>query len=402
MQIPTSQNSTYSAVQPGLLHGVTVVDLTRVLAGPYATMVLHQLGARVIKVEAPGGGDDARAFGPFLNGKSTYFTALNGGKQSIALDLKQPADRKTFEALLESADVLVENFRPGVMERLGYGWPSLHQRYPSLIYAATSGFGATGPYRQRAAYDIVVQAMSGVMSITGQPGGPPTRVGISIGDITAGLYTAIGINAALYERRASGQGHLLDIGMLDCQVAILEDALTAYAATGQVPHAQGTQHPSIAPFSAFRAADGALVIAAANDVLFAKLCQALQRLDLLEHTDYQSNELRHRHLQALRETLEQTLRDKPVAAWLAILEQAGVPCGPINDMAAVVGDPQLQARHMLLPVHDPLAGDFTVAGNPIKVSGIADAEHAAPAPELDADRQRLLAEFCQRSQQVAS
>jgi CoA:oxalate CoA-transferase len=393
IQISATQDSTDRPSQPKLLQGVIVLDLTRVLAGPYATMVLHQLGARVIKVEAPSKGDDSRAFGPFLNGKSTYFTALNGGKESIALDLKSPQDRQVFESLLQHADVLVENFRPGVMKRLGYDWVTLHERYPRLIYAATSGFGATGPYSQRPAYDIVVQAMSGVMSITGQPGGPPTRTGMSIGDITAGLYTAIAINAALYARRAGGEGRLIDIGMLDCQIAILEDALTAYAATGEIPRPQGSQHPSLAPFSPFRAADGDLVIAVGNDALFAKLCEVLQRPDLADHADYRTNDLRYRHVTALRETMEQTLGQRTVSAWLADLEAAGVPSGPINDMAAIVQDPQLRVRNMLLPVHDPRVGDFTVAGNPIKVSGVQDVDHAAPAPDLDADRARLLAEF---------
>ena len=213
---------------PGPLAGLLVVDLTRVLAGPFCTMVLADLGARVIKVEAPGG-DDARRIGPFVDGESAYFTSLNRGKQSIALDLKHAADRTVFEKLLARADVLCENFRPGVMDRLGYGWETLHERHPRIVLASTSGFGQTGPYAGRPAYDIVVQAMGGVMSLTGHPGSPPTRVGSSLGDITAGLFTAVGIQAALLERERSGSGRRVDVSMLDAQVATLENAIGRYA-----------------------------------------------------------------------------------------------------------------------------------------------------------------------------
>ena len=240
----------------GPLTGITVIDLTRVLAGPYCTMVLADLGARVIKVEQPGTGDDSRAFGPFLKGRSAYFLSLNRGKESIALDLKKAEDKAVFEQLLERADVVVENFRPGTMEKLGYGFDTLHEKYPRLIYAAASGFGHTGPYSKRAAYDMVVQAMGGLMSVTGTPGAEPVRVGTSIGDITAGLFTAIGVNGALFHRATTGEALKVDVAMLDCQVAILENAIARYAATGEVAGPIGARHPSITPFSAFKAADG--------------------------------------------------------------------------------------------------------------------------------------------------
>ena len=243
----------------GPLDGLLVVDLTRVLAGPYCTMVLADLGARVIKVELPHTGDDSRQFGPFVGGKSAYFMSLNRGKESIALDLKAEADRQIFDALLERADVLIENFRPGAMDRLGYGWDHLKDRYPRLVYAAVSGLGRTGPYAHRPAYDMVVQGMSGVMSLTGHEGAPPTRVGTSIGDITAGLFASIGINAALYRRTLSGTGELVDVGMLDGQVAILENAIARYSATGTVPQPLGSRHPSITPFDTFAAADGYVI-----------------------------------------------------------------------------------------------------------------------------------------------
>src|SRR5512145_762517 len=256
----------------GPLAGIFVLDLTRVLAGPYCTMVLADLGARVVKVEAPERGDDARQIGPFVGGVSAYFWSLNRGKQSIALDLRADPDRAVLEKLLARADVLVENFRPGVLERLGLGWDALHARLPRLVLASTSGFGQTGPYARRPAYDVVVQGMGGIMSLTGQPGGPPTRVGTSTGDITAGLFTAVGVLAALVERAHTGRGRHVDVAMLDCQVATLENAIARYVATGAVPGPLGTRHPSIAPFQAFATRDGFVVVAAGNDALFAKLC----------------------------------------------------------------------------------------------------------------------------------
>ena len=261
----------------GALSGVLVVDLTRVLAGPYTTMVMADLGARVIKVEAPGG-DDARQFGPFIdsaNGKSAYFESLNRGKESIALDLKAPPERAIFEKLVARADVLVENYRAGAMEKLGYGWESLEKLNPRLIYAAVSGFGQTGPYRHFPAYDMVVQGMGGIMSITGNPGERPVRVGTSVGDITAGLFGLCGILAALHRRERSGRGSMVDVGMLDCQVAILENAIGRYLSAGELPAPLGMRHPSITPFDGFRVGDEYLIIAAGNDGLFRKLCIAL-------------------------------------------------------------------------------------------------------------------------------
>ena len=245
----------------GPLTGITVIDLTRVLAGPYCTMMLAELGARVIKVEEPGVGDISRSIGPFVKGKSAYFMSLNRDKESIALNLKADADRAVFEQLLDQADVLVENFRPGTMEKLGYGWDTLQARWPSLIFAAASGFGQTGPYAKRPAYDMVVQGMGGVMSLTGHPGGPPTRVGSSIGDLAAGMFAAAGINAALFERTRTGKGAMIDIGMLDCQVALLENAIVRYTTTGDIPGPLGARHPSIAPFAAFTSADGHIIVA---------------------------------------------------------------------------------------------------------------------------------------------
>lgn len=383
---------TTQSEDPGaLLAGVTIVDLSRVLAGPFATMTLANLGARVIKVEIPGTGDDSRAFGPFSNGKSLYFSSINCNKESIALNLKEPADRAIFETLLEKADVVVENYRPGTMEKLGYGWETLHARFPHLIYGAASGFGDSGPISKRAAYDMVVQGMGGIMSMTGYPGQPAARVGISIGDITAGLYLTIGLSAALYRRTVTGVGDKIDIAMLDCQVAILEDSVTAYAKTGAIPGPLGTRHPSIAPFQAFEAADGHVIIAAGNDHLFGLMTEAFARPDLVADARFKTNELRHENVDALQAEIENTLKTGPVAAWLDALNGKGVPCAPINDVPHMMAEPQVAARNMIVTVQDPVAGELKVAGNPIKVVGAADAPTFRPPPELDADRAEILA-----------
>ena len=378
---------------PGPLNGVTVVDMTRVLAGPFCTLLLAELGARVIKVETPGTGDDARAYGPFVNGKSAYFVSVNRGKESIALDLKAAGDRAVFEKLLETADVVVENFRPGTMEKLGYGWDELHKRFPRLIYAAVSGFGHTGPHSKRPAYDMVVQAMGGIMSITGQPGAPPTRVGTSIGDLGAGLYTAIGINAALYDRARTGEARKIDVGMLDCQINLCENAVVRYSATGEIPGPLGARHPSITPFQVFPTRDGHMIIAAGNDVMYQRLCGALERPDLAEDARYRTNDLRNRNHDALEPELEAELAKRGTAAWLAMLDELGIPASGINNIEAVLAHPQVGPRNMLVEVPDATTGTLKVAGNPIKVSGYADPPERTAAPDLDRDRAKLLAEL---------
>ncbi|MEN3975587.1 CoA transferase [Emcibacter sp. SYSU 3D8] len=375
----------------GPLAGLLVLDLTRVLAGPYCTMVLADLGARVIKVETPGTGDDSRHIGPFIEEKSAYFMSLNRGKESIALDLKAEDDRAIFEDLLARADILVENYRPGVMEKLGYGWDLLHERFPALIYAAASGFGHSGPYRTRPAYDMVVQGMGGIMSITGHPGGPPTRVGSSVGDITAGLFATIGINAALYHRASTGQGMKIDVAMLDCQIAILENAIARYAATGEAPGPLGARHPSITPFAAYQAQDGWIIIAAGNNGLFEKLCGVLGRPELLADPDFASNDMRTQNVDRLAHEMEFTLRHQPVAHWMDLLEQAGVPCGPINNVEQALNDPHVRARNMVVTVDDPVTGPLEIAGNPIKLSAFGDPSTRGPVPDLDGGRAAILA-----------
>ncbi len=375
----------------GPLSDILVIDLSRVLAGPYATMVLADLGARVIKVERPDGGDDARAYGPFIKGQSAYFASINRGKQSIALDLKAAADRTIFEALLERADVLVDNYRPGVMARLGYGWDALHARFPRLIHAATSGFGQTGPDSQKAAYDMVVQAMGGIMSVTGHAGGPPTRVGTSIGDITAGLFTVIGITTALHDRAKTRVGQFVDVAMLDGQIAILENAIARFAATGQSPGPLGARHPSITPFAAYQCADAPIVIAAGNDQLFAAMCTALGLPG--DDPRFAGNDARTTNAEALAVVIEAVLQTQPSAHWLAALDAAGVPCGPLNTIGQALANPQVRSRHMVVETALPDGTPLIAAGNPVKLSGHPDSAKRPPAPALDGDRAAILKEL---------
>jgi CoA:oxalate CoA-transferase len=374
----------------GPLSGIVVVDLSRILAGPYCTLLMAEMGARVIKVEPPKGGDDARAYGPFVKGKSTYFASVNRGKESIALDLKNDEQRKIFEKLLEKADVIVENFRPGTMEKLGYGWESLHQKYPKLIYASASGFGHTGPNSKDPAYDMVVQGMGGVMSITGNEGQPPARVGMSIGDIGAGLFTAVAVNAALVHRLKTGEATKVDIGMFDCQIALLENAVMRYTVEGEIPGPLGARHPTITPFQAFRTADGAIIIAAGNDGLFIKTCEALGRSDMATDPDYKTNALRQKHHGKLEREIEQVLKDRTTAHWLDVLAKAGVPGGPINNIKQALEHPQIAARNMLVEVPDGSGGTLKLAGNPIKMSAFEDPKTRRPAPDLDSDRDAIL------------
>ena len=377
----------------GPLHGITVLDLSRILAGPYCTFLMAELGARIIKVEAPPKGDDAREYGPFRGGKSTYFSSINRGKQSIALDLKNAKDKRIFEALLAKADVLVENFRPGTMEKLGYGWADLHPRYPKLIYAAASGFGHSGPWSARPAYDMVVQGLGGMMSITGNPGQPPVRVGMSIGDIGAGLYTAVAVNAALVARERTGQGIKVDVAMFDCQLALLENAIMRYTVSGEVPGALGARHPTITPFDAFATVDGYVIIAAGNDVTFGRLADALGKPAMAQNPDYASNEKRLTNQPKLKAEIESLLKAKPTAHWLAVFEQAGIPAGPINNVKQALDHPQVAARNMLVTVDDPKSGTLKLAGNPMKISGMDDPPKRDPAPDLDANRAAILKEL---------
>lgn len=373
----------------GPLAGFVVLDLSRVLSGPFCTMMLRDLGARVIKVEQPGTGDEARHFLPLgPDGESAYFAAINRGKESIALDLKVAADRAVFERLLARADVLVENYRPGVLDRFGYGYERLRELHPRLVLASISGFGQTGPYRDRAAYDVVVQAMSGMMSITGHAGGAPTRAGSSIGDLGAALFACNGIQAALLQRARTGQGSHVDVSMFEAQIALLEGAIPHLWCTGASPGPLGARHPGAAPFDAFRAADGHLVIAAGSDHLFASLAAVLERPGLPQDPRFVQRALRVANHAALKSEIESALAAAPVAHWLARLDEAGVPAGPLNDVAAMMADPQVRSRGVLPEIEG--GGGQRAAATPIQLAGHRYPARLPRVPRLDQDREAIL------------
>ncbi len=374
------------------LEGITIVDLTHVLAGPYCSMILSDLGATVIKVEQPGTGDDTRHFPPFRDGHSAYFATINRDKKSIALNLKDDADRAVFEEILAKSDVVLENYRPGVMERLGYGWDTLHAKHPHVIYGAVSGFGHTGPEALKPAYDMVVQARGGVMSITGEKNREPVRVGASVGDIVAGMFLGHGLLAALYQREKTGVGQKVDVAMLDSQLAILEHAVAITNETGVAPGPSGARHPSIAPFETFHAEDALFVIACGNDVLFAKLCAELGKPKLAKRPEFATNLSRCQNVMQLRRRIELITLEHPVAYWIEKLTAAGIPCSPIQNVEQVMQDPQILARNMVLDLPAPDGGKpFKAAGNPVKMSAMADQNDHKAAPLLDEHRAEILA-----------
>ena len=383
----------------GPLHGVTVLDFSRVLAGPYCTMILADLGARVIKIEKIGTGDDTREFGPFVEEESAYFCCFNRNKESVVLDIKSPRDRAILLRLLDEADVLVENFRPGVMERLGYGSERLAQTHPHLIYTSISGFGHSGPFSELPGYDMVVQAMGGIMSLTGWPDGEPARVGTSFGDLGAALFATIGIVSALYSRTRDAQGTRVDIGMLDCQAALMETALTRYDVEGKVPNRTGDCHSSLAPFESFQAQDGRVVIAAGNDTLFQLVAEVLGAPGLPMDPRFQTNDLRCRNRPAMVAEMESILKGQPVQFWIDALNEEGVPCAPINTIDKVIDHPQLLARDMIVQVQGQAGKPFRAAGNPIKMTGREDISGKSPisAPGLGQHTESVLAEMMQHS-----
>ena len=378
----------------GPLKNILVLDLTRVLVGPYCTMILSDLGARVIKIEAPEVGDDSRKFGPFVKDNSAYFMSLNRGKESIALNLKDTDDKKIFLNILKKADVLVENFKPGTLDKWGFGWKDMCKKFPKLIYASASGFGQTGPLKELPAYDMVVQGMGGLMSVTGQPNSEPTRVGTSIGDITAALFTSIGINSALFNREKTGKGMFIDVSMLDCQIAILENAIARYLSKKEIPQPMGSRHPSIAPFEAFKTKDSYIIIAAGNDKLFEKLCHSLDMKEEVKNEKFKTNALRCQNMDDLKSKMEDKLKFYNTKEWTKKLEKDKIPCGPIFNIKDAVENPQIKARNMIVDTYHEAVGNFKTAGNPIKMSSYEDSLKRGNVPNLDGDREKIIKEFC--------
>ena len=351
----------------GPLQGIKVLDFTRVLAGPYASMVLGDLGAEIIKVEQPKVGDIARGNGPFIGDISSYFLSLNRGKKSITLDISKPEGAEIALKLAEQSDILLENFVPGTMKRFGLPYEIVSARNTQLIYASISGFGQTGRYASRPALDVIIQAMGGIMSITGEEGGPPVRPGASLGDITAGLFTCIAILSALQERGKSGQGQYIDISMLDCQVALLENAFARYFATGEVPKALGTRHPVFTPFQAYKTSDGFVAIALVG-TQWPLFCTAIERLDLIDSPNFSDGWQRTLHYDEIDPIISGVIKTKTSQEWLKLLGELEIPCAPVNRIDQVANDPHVNDRGMFVDVPCPGMGTAKVVNCPVKFS----------------------------------
>jgi crotonobetainyl-CoA:carnitine CoA-transferase CaiB-like acyl-CoA transferase len=377
----------------GPLAGLTVLDLTRVLSGPYCTMLLADMGARVIKVEQPGRGDETRAWGPpFVAGESAYFLSINRNKESITLDFKQAGGRKILDRLLDKADVVVENFRPGTLGRVGLDYATLHPSRPRLVFASISGFGQTGPRRHEAGYDAAIQAEGGLMSVTGAADGPAFRVGVAIADLVAGLLAAQGIVLALYTRDRTGRGQYVDVGMLDGVVSLLTYHASMHLTTGTLSQRVGNRHATIAPYDSFTAADGELFLAVGNDDQFRRFCEVTGLQSLLAETRFATNPARVVNHQDLRARLAPVLARHPRSHWLTLLTEAGVPCGAVRNVADALADPQLLARQMIEAVEHATAGPLKVLGIPIKLSDTPGSVRTAP-PTLGQHTTQVLNEL---------
>jgi crotonobetainyl-CoA:carnitine CoA-transferase CaiB-like acyl-CoA transferase len=376
-----------------ILHGVRVLDLTRVLAGPWATQLLADFGAEVIKIERPGKGDDTRQWGPpFLkdrDGRDTadaaYYLACNRAKKSVTLDIATPEGRAIARSLALKSDVLVENFKVGDLARHGLDYATLSREHPRLVYCSITGFGQDGPYRDRPGYDFMVQGLGGLMSVTGErddlPGGGPQKVGVAVSDLFTGMYAANAILAALMHREKAGQGQHIDMALLDVQVAMLANLSSAYLASGEVPRRMGNAHQAIVPYHVFRAADEFLIVAVGNDSQFAKFCDVVERPQWPRDPRFATNPQRVRHRDLLVGMIAERMRALPAREWLALLEPAGVPCGPINDLSQVFADPQVRHRGMEVRAPHPAAGEVRMVANPVKFSA-TPLTHERPPPLL--------------------
>jgi formyl-CoA transferase len=374
------------------LDGVRVIDLSRVLAGPYASLLLADMGAEVIKIEEPGRGDDTRAWPPFQGGEATYFMSVNRGKKSLTLDLKHAEGKVVLRRLLESADVLLENFRPGTLERLGFGYAAARALNPRLVYCSISGFGESGPEAGRPGYDLIVQGESGIMDLTGFPDGPPAKVGNSIADLAAGTMAAHGIVLALFARERTGEGQKVEIAMLEVMAALLTYHGQAYFATGKSPRRRGNQHPSIVPYEVFEAADGYLTVGVANNSLWSRFCQALERPELTSDPRFDTEAKRVEQRETLVPLLGRIFATAPVAHWLGRLAAAGVPAGKIKSVGEALESDHLGARGAIVSLTHPAAGPMRMVGPPIRLHA-TPGEAAAPAPLLGEHTDEVLAKL---------
>ena len=382
-------------LRDGPLTGLKVLDLSRVLAGPFCSMNLGDMGADVIKVERPDGGDDTRKFGPpFINEVSTYYLAINRNKRSIALDLKSERGKEILWQLIDEADVLLENFRPGTLARLGFDYETCRERNKALIYCSISAFGHDGEpaWSSRPGYDLIIQGMGGIPSITGQVGGPPSKVGASIADVVAGMNAFTGILLALYAREKTGLGQRVDTSMFDGQVSLLTYLATAFLNTGKVPPRLGNRHLSIAPYSTYEASDGWLNIAVANDKLWWAFCNTIERADLITNPLFESNTVRVKHVDRLDIELNKALQQETVSTWVERLTEAGIPAGPVLTLDQVLTHAQLQARNMLPQMTHPTAGEIQMTGIPHRLSETPGQLRLSP-PELGEHSKEILQEL---------
>ena len=374
------------------LEGVRVLEASQVMAGPYCALLLADMGADVVKVEKTRGGDDSRRMGPpFIGGESAAFLAINRNKRSITLDLKQPAGQAVFRRLAGQADILVENFRPGTLGALGLGYAGLANEHPELIYCSISGYGQTGPDRERGGYDLVAQGAAGLMSITGHPGQPPVKVGVPVADLNAGMYAAYGVLCAYIHRLKTGLGQNVDTSLLEGGLAYTVWESAMFFATGAAPPPMGSAHRLAAPYQAFKTSDGYITSGAANQANWELLCEALGRPELVDDPRYRDNPARTRQAPELARELEQTFALRSTREWLERMEAIGLPAGPVNDMPAVYADPQVQARGMLVELDHPTAGRIKHIGVPVKLSRTPGSVRR-PAPTLGQHTDEILAE----------
>jgi crotonobetainyl-CoA:carnitine CoA-transferase CaiB-like acyl-CoA transferase len=377
---------------PGALDNLLVLDLTSHLSGPYCAMMLADHGAEIIKIERPVKGDDARKMPPFVNGESAPFMIWNRNKKSVVLDFKRAADRDALLTIVDQADILIENFRPGTLDKLGLGWEILHARNPRLIYAAISGFGQTGPYRNRGGFDLITQGMSGLASINGPEDGEPYRLPIAISDVTAGMFLAFGILAAIEARHRTGEGQFVETSLLEAATSLGVYEAAHYFATGERPPRIGQKHRGSAPYRIFATGDGYISFGASQENFWDRLCDIIERPELRDDARFQTNATRVTHNDALIEILQTRLRTKPAAYWLAALEQAGIPCGPVLNYDEVLTDPQILARDMVVATEHPVTGPFRTLGVPVKLSATPGQVHS-PAPRLGEHTDEILRRF---------
>ena len=373
-----------------LLEGIRVLDLSRIIAGPFCSQILGDMGAEVIKVEQPGAGDDSRTWGPpFKNGESVYFFCINRNKKSITVNMKDPRGRAIIRELARRSDVLLENFKPGTLAKLGLDWDILRRDNPRLIFCAISGFGRSGPAAERGGYDVIVQAVGGLMSITGEPDGPPVKVGVAMTDICTALYAHGAILAALYARDRTGTGQRIDVSLLETQVAALINIASSYLNAGEIPGKWGTAHVNIVPYQAFQMKDGHMIIGAANDRLWVKLCEGIGLPEVAHDPKYATNAQRVEHREEIVRLLEARLATKTRKEWEAILAPLGIPCGPINRMDEVFADPQVQHLQMVMEAEHPQAGTIRMVRNPVSFSRMPVDLRQVP-PRLGAHTEEVL------------